>query len=197
MNRLRAAMMTRLAIVATALVAVAGLSACGVKEDRVHHAATEGIYVDVGSLKYQVQISRQLNPVNIEDKDYLLGLSPFDRTLGSDNVWFAVFIRVENDSDNAAVSAKTFQLRDTQENVFTPIVLARDNIYAYHAARVDGHSGFNVNGTYPVVNSSAAAGPTAGALLLFKLPRTTLVNRPLELVIAPGSAEKSIVDLDV
>ena len=37
-------------------------------------AETEGIYLDLGDLKYQVQISRCLNPADTEDSSYLRGL---------------------------------------------------------------------------------------------------------------------------
>ena len=75
-----------------ALAALA-LGACGNKEDHVLHAATEGIYLDVGGLKYQVQISRVLNANDREDRDYLVDL-PADQQLGSNDNWFAVFMRV-------------------------------------------------------------------------------------------------------
>ena len=39
------------------------------------HGATEGTYLDLGGLKYQVQISRLLNPSSIEDRAYLVGLN--------------------------------------------------------------------------------------------------------------------------
>jgi hypothetical protein len=188
----------RLAILLTALVATAGLSACGDKKDVVREGETEGIYVDVGDLKYQVQISRQLNPANVEDKDYLHGVGPFDRTLGPDNVWFAVFIRVENpNQDQVARSASKFELHDTQENVFTPVALGSENIFAYRAATLPKATARS-SGLNPLPDSAASEGPTQGALLLFKVPRKTLDNRPLELIIAPPSGgEKGIVTLDV
>jgi hypothetical protein len=188
----------RLAILLTVLAASAGLSACGNKQDVVHEAETEGIYVDVGDLKYQVQISRQLNPANVEDKSYLVGLGPFDRTLGADNVWFAVFVRVENDNQDAvARSASKFELHDTQERVFEPIQLGRENVFAYRPATLPKATS-STSGMIPLPDSAASEGPTQGALLLFKLPRTTLDNRPLELIIAPPSGgEKGIVTLDV
>jgi hypothetical protein len=188
----------RLAILATVLAASGGLAACGNKEKVVREAATEGIYVDVGALKYQVQISRQLNPTNIEDKGYLVGLSPFDRTLGADNVWFAVFIKAENDDqDRTAAAAKTFELRDTQEHVFTPLELGDTNVFAYRPMVVVKATSRS-SGLNPPVDSPAAEGPTAGSLLLFKLPRETLDNRPLELVISPPEGgEKGVVTLDV
>jgi hypothetical protein len=188
----------RLAILATVLAASAGLAACGNKEKVVREAKTEGIYVDVGALKYQVQISRQLNPTNVEDQGYLVGLSPFDRTLGADNVWFAVFVKAENDDqDHTAAAAKEFELRDTQDHVFTPIELSADNVFAYRPAVVPKATSRS-SGIIPSPDSPASEGPTNGALLLFKVPRPTLDNRPLELVISPPEGgEKSIVTLDV
>ena len=58
-------------LVTLLLVALAALvvGACGNKEDKTLHGATEGIYIDVGGLKYQVQISRVLNPTDREDRD--------------------------------------------------------------------------------------------------------------------------------
>ena len=83
-----------------ALAAVA-LGACGNKEKVTLHGDTEGIYIDVGGLKYQVQISRVLNPTDREDSGYMIDL-PADQQLAKDENWFAVFMRVENDSDKAA-----------------------------------------------------------------------------------------------
>lgn len=188
----------RLAIAVVSLLAATGVSACGNKEDRVDHAKTEGVYVDVGPLKYQVQISRQLNPMNVEDQGYLVGVGPFDRALGNDNIWFAVFIRVENDGDRSAVSAKDFQLTDTQGNTFTPVTLNRANVFAYHPQLVTSHGEFKVNGLNPLPDSAAAEGATGGALLLFKLTHDTLVNRPLRLIIHdPKGSDEATVDLDV
>ena len=43
--------------------AALALSACGNKENPsdIHFGPTEGVYVTAGNLKYQIQISRQLN----------------------------------------------------------------------------------------------------------------------------------------
>ena len=87
-------------LVTLLLVAVAALvvGACGNKESETLHGDTEGIYIDVGGLKYQVQISRVLNPTDREDRDYLVDL-PAGEQLAADENWFAVFMRVENDGD--------------------------------------------------------------------------------------------------
>ena len=81
------------------MVAAAGTSACGNKEPETLHGTTEGAYLDLAGMKYQVQISRQLNPASIEDRYYLIGLPANDRQLPVGQEWFAVFVRVENDGD--------------------------------------------------------------------------------------------------
>ena len=64
--------MRRLVLIALLATAFAG---CGI-DDYIHEAETEGVYVDVGNLVYQVQLSRFLNPDDVEDREYLMGLPP-------------------------------------------------------------------------------------------------------------------------
>jgi len=60
-----------------ALVAVFALSACGDSHTRVTTGTYAGEsgknapYLNVGPLVYEVQLSRELNPANIEDAAYL------------------------------------------------------------------------------------------------------------------------------
>ena len=61
-----------LSVTAT-LMLVGGLSACG-EHGEANVGKNEGYYVETGGLQYQVQISRQLNPKDFEDRDYLIGL---------------------------------------------------------------------------------------------------------------------------
>ena len=68
-------------LLAADIALVAALGACGAKEDEITHGETEGAYLDLGELKYQVQISRQLNPADREDEAYLLGLPAEEREL--------------------------------------------------------------------------------------------------------------------
>ena len=92
-------------LVSVALAALA-LGACGNKEERTLHGTTEGIYIDVGDLKYQVQISRLLNPNDREDSGYLVDL-PADQQLGPKDNWFAVFMRVENTTWKPVAASST------------------------------------------------------------------------------------------
>jgi hypothetical protein len=64
------------------VLAALAVGACGNKESRTLHGDTEGEYIDVGPMKYQVQISRLLNPTYPEDRGYLIDL-PAGETLGA------------------------------------------------------------------------------------------------------------------
>lgn len=180
---------TTAVLAATALAVTLG--ACGNKQSHITKADTEAEYLDIAGLKYQVQVSRQLNAADQEDRNYLTGLRPQDRVLPPQTVWFAVFMRVENDSHKSIQTASDFVIEDTQANQFTPVPV--DNTLAYKPELLRG------GGFFPDVNSTAAYSPTQGTVLLFKVPRASLDNRPLQLTIkSPGvPQQEGEVDLDV
>jgi hypothetical protein len=176
-----------------ALLAALALAACGNKHERLLHGTTEGAYLDLGPLKYQVQISRQLNPFNPEDRAYLVGLDERQRRLPAGQEWFAVFMRVENETDRPQQAATEYEITDTQGTRFRPLPLGADNVFAYRGGAVPPNS------LLPVPDSPAAEGTIQGALLLFKIPTRNLENRPLELSIRNPQVtdEEATVDLDV
>ena len=53
-----------LLLLALAAASVLALAGCGNKVEVRTVAETEGIYIDIGELKYQVQLSRIINPVS-------------------------------------------------------------------------------------------------------------------------------------
>jgi hypothetical protein len=177
------------------VVLAAGLAACGQEEhegESAQVAETEGIYLEVGEMKYQVQISRQLNPLLDDDEAYFDGISEEELDLSRDQVWFGVWIRLENESDETIPAARNFRVVDTQENEYLPVPIEDTNPFAYQPAEVEGGE------LYPLPNSAAGERAPNGALLLFKLERGALDNRPLELVVEdPEGGPGAIVDLDV
>ena len=186
--------MTRRLITLLALLALTGgLAACGTKEDVVTKGETEGTYLDVGPLKYQVQISRQLNPRDVEDRTFLVGLPKDERELPADSVWFAVFVRVENESEQAHFSADDFTIESTADETFEPVALGSVNTFAYKPRNMPGKS------TIPVIGSIPADIGINGALLLFKIPSKSLENRPLEFKIKSPDVPQAVgtVALDV
>jgi hypothetical protein len=181
-----------LAVIA-ALAAALSIGACGNKEPETLHGETEGSYLDLGGMKYQVQISRLLNPASIEDKYYFVGMPANQRQLPAGQEWFAVFIRVENDGEKAARAATDYTITDTQETKFRPVRFSTDNVFAYRGGVLQPTD------ILPAPDSPAGQGSIQGALLLFRIPTRNLENRPLELAIrtpaAPGKT--ATVDLDV
>jgi hypothetical protein len=178
-----------LCLLATGLVA----AGCGNKEETITQGDTEGIYLDVDELKYQVQISRYLNANDIEDREYLVGLPANAEQPKEDETWFAVFLRVQNETGEEKLPANDFQIIDTQEKVYTPVPLDTEtNAYAYSAEPIPPHS------VIPAPDSTAAHGVIQGSLLLFKVTNESLQNRPLEFRFKRGGRPgEAVVDLDV
>jgi hypothetical protein len=182
-----------------ALLAVFALSACGDSHTRVTTGTYAGEsgknapYLNVGPLVYEVQLSRELNPANIEDAAYLKGLTPAEAHLEPGQEWFAVFIQVTNHNSVALPTATNLTISDTQNNIYTPIVPGSENEFAYRAGRVPA------KGELPLPESVASQGATGGAVLLYKIQVVSLDNRPLELkIVAPNNASQTAsAELDV
>jgi hypothetical protein len=183
--------------VVLALLASGGLAGCGNHPDenaRVVRAETEGLYLNIGDLKYQVQISRQLNPADLQDKPYLEGVPAAESVLKPDQVWFGVFMRVQNETSRPEPPSNDIQIVDTQEEVFRPVAIDPTNPFAYRSG-----DAVPAKDTVPLRDTPAFDTPIRGSLILFKLTLTSLGNRPLELKIQgrTGRPQTGIIDLDV
>jgi hypothetical protein len=185
----------RTLLLAALAVLVLPLTACGNKSLVITHAGSEGDYLSVGALTYQVQISRQLNPADPEDRAYLVGLDPADRTLAPDESWFAVFVRVWNEGKQPAPAASEFKVTDTQDNVYRPVGFGLDNAFAYRPLTLAPGD------QIPTPDTAAANNPSVnGALVLFKVKISSFEDRPLVLTITSppgGKPAEATVDLDV
>jgi hypothetical protein len=177
-----------------AAIAVVGLAlplgACG-KEKTTTFGATEGTYLDVGPIAYQVQISRILNPQDSEDRAYMQGVPG---TLAADEVWFAVFVRGQNTSGKTQMASDDFEITDTLDNRFRPVAVAKTNPFAYRGRPV-AHGQLIPSGS-----SAAGSGVVQqGSMLLFKIKLSSLSDRPLEFHIkSPTVPQKEgTVELDV
>jgi hypothetical protein len=184
------------ALVALALLALTG---CGDSHSKVTNGTYAGEsganapYLNVGPLTYEVQLSRQLNPSDTEDAAYLQGLSPSQRALTPQQEWFGVFVQVYNENSISEPAANSLTIADTQGIVYTPLETAASNQFTYRGGEVPP------KGRLPVPDSIAAAGPTQGALLLFKIQIASLDNRPLKLTIVnpADSSQTATAELDV
>jgi hypothetical protein len=175
------------------------LAACGSSKTPVrdeNNTGANGINstpITLGSLEYQVAISRTLNPSDVEDASYLAGIPAAQRNPPVGQTWLGVFLNVNNNSKQSATPATVISLADTQGNTYTPVQLPDLNQFAYRPLAIPPGA------SIPFQDSVASSGPTEAALLLFKIPISSFDNRPLVLTIADPSdqATKGKVTLDV
>ncbi|MGE4426975.1 MAG: hypothetical protein AB7G37_11035, partial [Solirubrobacteraceae bacterium] len=218
-------MRSRVFPLAAAVLASVALTACGNRHDVVHHGHSEAFFVDVGSkdggpyVKYQVQVSRQLNPGHIEatdvrggdrervdpeDSEYFRGLTPEQLELDikpkgqpqlDNEVYFGVFVAAYNENHQPELSVPVggIEIRDSayvedppnariaarnEGHAFKPINPVRaPNPFLYEQAEIPAFTHESV-GRLPLANSPAGQGTAGGALLVFKIPQTSLENRP-------------------
>jgi hypothetical protein len=182
--------MRRPLVLIAVLLAGLALNACGKADEPASEGETEAVYLDLNGLQYQVQISRQLNPYDVEDSYYVRGTT--EPPPGRDDTWFGVFMRVYNPTDTRRESTSDFEIHDTQGNVYKPVPLDDTNVFRYQATSL-GHSQM-----LPTPGSVAFNHPIRGSLLLFRVKLESFENRPLTLVIRqPGVREHAEVPLDV
>jgi len=184
--------MRRLLVISAALFCALLASGCGNKLETVTLGDTEGVYLDVDHLKYQIQISRYMNANDVEDRSYLKGLPQSTAQPTGEETWFGVFLRVQNTSDKPMAPASDFEITDTQENVYRPIPIDTDiNPFAYKPDPIAPKS------LIPEPDSVASQTSIQGSMLLFKIKTESLQNRPLEFRFKGGQGTTGVIDLDV
>ncbi len=170
MRRPLAALLCLLAALALALA----LGACGEEESEagVPKEAVEGEPLELGELGYNVQITRFLNPDDVEDRDYLVGLPPAP----PDTDYLGVFLVIKNEGDEELPSAGGYTVFDTLENEFEP--LESESPFALEIG-----APVAPEGQLPIPDSTADTGPNQGSLLIFNVDETVSENRPLKMEI--------------
>jgi hypothetical protein len=158
-------------------------------------AGTEGIYLDINNLTYQIEMSRYMNPNDVEDAEYLKGLPAGESQPSGDETWFGVWVRVQNQTDQTHPVADNWEIRDTLGKIFRPIPLDTNvNVFA-----LDKTAQVPPNTVLPLPSSAAGQGPIQGSLILFRIKDDSLQNRPLELRFTNGQqgGGTGVYDLDV
>jgi hypothetical protein len=173
-----------LGVAAALIVAAAVVVACGSEEEEL--GVVEGEPVELGTLLYNVQITRFLNPSDPEDRAYLRG-QPVPR---ADEEYLAVFMTIDNEGSSTATVPEEFTIRDTRDNSYRS--LDSDSVYALHPG-----APLDPGEEVPSPDTPAASGPIKGAMVLFLVDRTVTENRPIELEIPSGSRERARVELDI
>ena len=183
------ARMSRRLLMLLCLAALAGgIAACGEKdvEQGVAEPAREGLALDLDGLDYNVFITRELNIEIPPDDAYFDGPEP-----KKGETLYGVFLQVCNNSEDTRRSVDDFTIKDNQGNEFEPETLPSDNQFAYHGGELlPDHC-------MPEAGSVAQLGPTAGLMLLYRLPLANTDYRPLELEIRGEGDNHLTYTLDI
>lgn len=188
----------RPALALLALAATLPFAACGDGNDPRAEGETEAVYVTTGGLRYQVQVSRKLNPYDVEDRDYFVGIkAPGAQVANPTDAWYGVFLRVENrtgldtEAERTFRTASHFELSDNEGNTVEPTPFPAENIFAYRPQPLPA------KGVLPLPSSNAAQSPIGGNLVLFKVDQQLLERRPVRLHIKSDDGTEAEVKLDI
>jgi hypothetical protein len=179
-TRLGAAM---LAVAAIAFGVV--LSGCDTAPENANQV-TEGQGIKLDNLLFNVQITRQLNPGDTEDKAYLVG----QKELGPDEYYLGVFMRIDNEGDVSEQVPTDMEIKDTVGTTYKP--LPSDSLFALGLGDTI-HAGDEL----PEGESVAANGPIQGSMVLFRITSQAIEDRPLTLHITTAKGSTGEVELDI
>lgn len=178
-----ARLLTLLAVVALAF------SVSGCDKDVQTLEAKEGGRIFLDDLFYQVQISRQLNPKDVEDSYYLEG----QPTPAKGEAYFGVFMRVDNETSSARklpIGIEKMKITTASGDEYEPLEVKGAG-WAYAPAPL------GKGAMLPIPDTPAFVGPIRGGLILFRMPLLDLDNRPLHLEIEGEGEHKGEIVLDV
>ncbi|MBJ7458196.1 MAG: hypothetical protein JHD02_03310 [Thermoleophilaceae bacterium] len=178
-------------LVSLLAVAIVAFSAAGCeKESKPAEAKNEGIRVYVDGAYYQVQISRMLNPKDVEDSFYLEG----QPAPAKGDAYFGVFMYVTNeDSDRRILPIGTEEMKivTAAGEEFEPLEVEAPG-WGYAPSPIGRGA------MLPVANTPAFVGPIRGGLVLFRMSQASLEARPLELELeSRDGKDKAQITLDV
>jgi hypothetical protein len=185
-----ARMTRRLSMLLCLAALAAGAAACGTKDTKqgVDEPAREGLALPLDGIDYNVFITRELNPRITPDKSYV---PPGTAAPDATHTLYGVFLQACNHGKDSSQTADGFKIVDNQGNEFEPEPLPESNDFAYQPKVLAP------NECIPEIGSVAQLGPTAGAMLLFRLPLANTEYRPLELEIEGPGGGHLTYDLDI
>lgn len=180
--------MPKLPLLLALAVAALALVACGNKDEHpgVDHPAREGLAVELNGVAYNVFITRQLNIRIPPDQAYYDGPEPEEG-----ETFYGVFLQACNATEETQQTVDEFTIVDNQGNEFEPEELPENNAFAYHARELLSRE------CIPEPGSVAQLGPSAGSMLLFRLPLENTEYRPLELEMHGEGDEQLTFELDI
>ena len=166
-------------------LAVLGVAGCS---NDLSKEADEGVPIQLGDLKFNVQETRFLNPSQSDDKEYLEGQqvpAPAGRS------YLGVFLTIHNSgSDPVRIPTNAdLSVVDTTGASYESIPSHTDFAAPLGSELAPGAD-------IPGPGTAAANGPTQGSIVLFVLPEGVSENRPLKLEI-DSQGETGEITLDI
>ncbi len=174
-----------LALVLFSALAVLGTAGCG---NNLSKEADEGVPIQLGDLKFTVQETRELNPSQPDDKEYLAGQQ---LPTPKGQMYLGVFLTIHNSGDSP-VRVPT----NAQMSVVDTTGAAYQSIPSHTDYAAPLGSLLPPGGDIPVAGTAAANGPTQGGLVLFLVNQSLTENRPPKLEI-DSSGETGEITLDL
>jgi hypothetical protein len=132
----------------------------------------------VGGLRYAVNDAWILDPQWRVDASITRGLPAADRKLGRDELLYAVFVGVTNETGRRLPMARPLALRDATNHEYRSVPLGESNRYAYrpHVMAPQSHR--------PAPWTPAGEDMTAeGLMSVFRIPRSAYDDGRLQLVV--------------
>jgi hypothetical protein len=167
------------------VLAILGAAGCG---NDLGKEADEGVPIQLGDLKFNVQETRFLNPSQSDDKEYLAG-QQLPTPAGKS--YLGVFLTIENTGDNPVrvPTNADMSVVDTTGAAYPSIPSHTDFAAPLGSTLAPGAD-------IPAPGTAAANGPTQGALILFLTDEGVSENRPLKLEI-DFQGETGEITLDI
>jgi hypothetical protein len=163
-----AALATAFALLVTAVVFV----------HRTVQTTPSGTEETVGGLHYHVDNAWILDPSRSVDGPLAKGLRSADTRARGHRLLYAVFVGVTNQTGSRLPMATDFALRDTRNREYSPLPLGHENAYAYRPRVMAPRTHRPAPWTAAGRNLSAE-----GSMLVFRIPRRSYNDGPLELVV--------------
>jgi hypothetical protein len=175
---------------ALAFVLILGLAVLGVAgcSNDLGKEADEGVPIQLGDLKFNVQETRFLNPSQSDDKEYLAG-QQLPTPAGKS--YLGVFLTIENSGDDPVRIPTNADMTvvDTTGAAFESIPSHTDFAAPLGSTLAPGAD-------IPGPGTAAANGPTQGSIVLFLLDEGVSENSPLKLEI-DSQGETGEITLDI
>jgi hypothetical protein len=174
-----------LALSCVLALALVGAVGCG---NDLGKEAEEGVPIQLGDLKFNVQETRFLNPAQPDDQEYLAGQQ---LPTPPSKAYLGVFLTVHNQGDHVDTLPTNSEM-----SIVDTTGAAYQSIPSHTDFAAPLGTQIAAGGDIPIPDTAAASGPTQGAIVLFLVDQGITENRPLKLEIE-HQGETGEITLDI